>query len=431
MHEDRNVIAYLTSLYARASDSFIRGEVRQLRQLGYTVHTFSIREPARDEVTCEEVRREREATDDILSHHPLRLLTALVSVLLRHPQRLYRAIGVAVRCSTPGFKGRLWAAAYLFEAAYLARRLQSLRVDHLHNHIGEGSATVAMLASLLSGVPFSLTVHGPNEFDKPTLLSLDVKLRHAAFMVAVSHYGRAQILRWTHQADWPKVHVVRCGVDESFLEHPAPPIPASRQLVCVGRLSEQKGQLLLLEAAAQLADAGVEFTLRIVGDGPLRANLQQFVEARGLGVHVQIAGWMSSEQVREEILRSRALILPSFAEGLPVVFMEALALRRPVITTWVAGIPELIQPGVTGWLVPAGTVEELAHAMRACLASPAEQLDRMGAAGARRVARDHDAKITARQLADLMFGWGAGSEEDPVAQSSSHAADACTIEIAR
>jgi glycosyltransferase involved in cell wall biosynthesis len=409
-------IAYLTSFYARASDSFIRGEVAQLRELGFTVHTFSLRRSEPDELVSEETRREHAATEFLLEAGIRRLALAWLWALFRSPRRMLAAIQIAVRIGTPGLKGRMLPLVYLSEAAYLAGRLQSKGVVHLHNHIGEASASVAMLTSILSGIPFSMTIHGPGEFDRPTLFGLNEKIRRASFTAAVSEFTRSQLYRWSDRDDWPKIHVVHCGLDRAFLDVVSTPIPEARRLVCVGRLAEQKGPLLLVEAAGRLAAEGLTFELVLVGDGPLRKPIEERIEQLALLEHVRLTGWQGTLAVRDEILRARALVLPSFAEGLPVVLMEALALGRPVISTYVAGIPELVVPGVCGWLIPAGSVEALTSAMRDALLAPLHDLERLGRAGAARAAQRHNGAIEAAKLAALItqsFKAKAGSRLDP------------------
>src|SRR5688500_8337110 len=306
---DGPVIAYLTSAYARASDSFIRGEVAQLRALGFTVHTFSVRKSPASERVSEDVRREHANTEFLLEKQNVpRLPLAAMRTMLRSPGRFFSALRLALKCAPPGLKAKVWAVAYVMEACLLAERLRAKSVRHLHNHIGENSATVAMLAGLLSGIPYSLTIHGPGEFDQPTLLALDEKIGRAKFVVAVSDYGRSQLLRWSRYADWPKVHVVHCGVDGSFLSHPSVPPPAAPRLVCVGRLAEQKGQLLLVEAAACLAREGVAFELVLVGDGPMRGEIERLIDRHGLRDRVKVAGWMGSDAVRDQLLQSRAMV---------------------------------------------------------------------------------------------------------------------------
>ena len=211
-----------------------------------------------------------------------------------------------------------------------------------------------MLVHELGGPRWSFTVHGPEEFDKAPLIGLAEKIRRCTFVVAISSYGRSQLYRIVEQQHWPKVHVVHCGLEPDFLAAPATPVPATPRLVCVGRLCEQKGQLLLIEAAGRLAARGVAFELVLAGDGELRDEIEALIRKNNLTSRVRITGWISSNDVSDEILAARALVLPSFAEGLPVVIMEAMALSRPVISTFVAGIPELVRPGNTaGWCRPA------------------------------------------------------------------------------
>src|SRR5262249_15179262 len=198
------------------------------------------------------------------------------------------------------------------------------------------------------------------------------------FTAAVSEFTRSQLYRWSDRADWSRIHVIHCGLDGTFLDAGTSAIPEAQRLVCVGRLAEQKGPLLLIEAAGQLAAEGVMFELVLVGDGPLRSPIEQRIEQLRLRQHVRLAGWQDAMAVRDEILQARAVVLPSFAEGLPVVLMEALALGRPVISTYIAGIPELVEPGVCGWLVPAGAVGPLVDAMRAALTTSVGELERLG-----------------------------------------------------
>jgi glycosyltransferase involved in cell wall biosynthesis len=244
-------------------------------------------------------------------------------------------------------------------------------------------------------------VHGPEEFDKPQFIHLGEKVRRSAFVAAISAYGRSQLYRWVDHAHWARVKVVHCGLERAFHDVPAVPVPAAPRLVCVGRLCEQKGQLLLLEAAHRLAEQGVAFEMVLAGDGEMRPQIEALITRHGLQSQVRITGWISSEQVRTEILAARALVLPSFAEGLPVVIMEAMALRRPVLTTYVAGIPELVRQGENGWLFPAGAVDELTAALADCLAQPVEVLQRMGEAAYQRVLERHDIDTEATKLAHL------------------------------
>jgi glycosyltransferase involved in cell wall biosynthesis len=394
-------LAYLSSRYARASDTFVRREVLQLRELGHTVYTFSIRSPEQSELASPAVRDEYLRTDYVLSHGPAALLAAAARCAVRRPRAFVRAVALAREIATPGLRGRLWPYAYLLEAAYLAERLAALGVEHLHDHIVEGSAAVAMLASELSGVPYSVTVHGPGEFDRAGSLSVATKLRHAAFFVAPALYARGQLLRWCRPEDWSRIHIVRSGVERALLERDVSPPPVEPRFVSIGRLDVDKGQMLLIEAVARLRDEGVEVEVTVAGDGPLHGALMEAAEHHGVADRVHFPGWLGADVVIGQIERARALVMPSLAEGLPTVIIEALALGRPVIATAVAGVSELVETGVTGWLVPAGAVEPLADAMRAAATAPASELERLGAAGAGSVRVRHDERQEVKRLEAL------------------------------
>lgn len=255
-----------------------------------------------------------------------------------------------------------------------------------------------MLARELGGPPFSFTVHGPEEFDKAHELELSRKIAAASFVAAISSFGRSQLYRHTPVADWSKIEVVHCGLELAFHEGASEGPGLAPRLVCVGRLCEQKGQLLLLEAARRVRAAGVPFELVLAGDGEMREEVERRIREFGLSECVRITGWISSAQVRVEILAARALVLPSFAEGLPVALMESMALSRPVISTFIAGIPELVRDEKEGWLVPAGDVEALAAAMTSCLQSPVERLREMGASARGRALLRHDIDREAAKL---------------------------------
>jgi glycosyltransferase involved in cell wall biosynthesis len=296
--------------------------------------------------------------------------------------------------------------AYLAEACVACRWLEGCNCTHIHAHFATNSTAVAMLCHQLGGLTYSFTVHGPEEFDKNQRIALTEKIERAAFVVAISSFGRSQLFRWCAAVHWQKIHIVRCGVDRRFLDAPLVPVPDTQRLVCVGRLCEQKGQLLLIEAVARLIQEGIDIELVLAGDGEMRSAVEKAIAGHGIAEHVRITGWLSSEQILGELRGARGLVLPSFAEGLPVVIMEALALCRPVLSTYVAGIPELIEPGQNGWLVPAGSVDALVDALRQMLVVPTDRLTSMGKKGRQRVLEAHDARTSALQLEALFSQYG-------------------------
>ena len=403
-------LAYLVNTYPRASHSFIRREVQALERSGHTIHRFAMRSDRAALVDTADLA-EDSRTEHVLDQGLRRLLPRAVGWMARHPARTAQALRLAMACGArgaagePGTGGRLRHLIYLVEAAYIARRCADLHIGHLHAHFGTNSATVAMLARALGGPRYSFTVHGPEEFDAPAALSLRQKIERAAFTVAVSSYGRSQLCRWVDPAQWPRLHVVHCGIEPWRFPPPVPMPPGGPHLVAIGRLSAQKGFDVAVEAVALALPHLPNLHLTLVGDGPLRAALAAHIAARDLGSRITLTGWQDETGVRTALSAAQALLVPSFAEGLPVVVMEAMAAGRPVIATTIAGIPELVTRE-TGWLVPAGDAGALAGAITDMAALGQDRLAAMGAAARTRVLARHDIDQSAARLAALFAAAG-------------------------
>ncbi|MDQ1847027.1 glycosyltransferase [Gemmobacter fulvus] len=391
-------IAYLVNTYPRASHTFIRREVQALERVGFSVHRFAMRSD-RATLSDPEDEAEDQRTEHVLEAGKLALAGSALGWVLRHPLAALRATATALRLGArAGARAR--HLVYLAEAAHVAARCDSLGIRHLHAHFGTNPATVALLCHQLGGPRYSFTLHGPEEFDAPQALSLAEKIHHAAFSVAISSYGRSQLCRWADVADWPRLKVVHCGIEPWRFADPAP-LPAKLRLVAIGRFSEQKGFPLLIEALGQAVRQHPGLHLTLVGDGPLRGEIEALIETYTLRRHVTLTGWLPEARVREELAAAQALILPSFAEGLPMVVMEAMAAARPVIATAIAGLPELVVPE-TGWLVPAGDALALADAIDALAETPLPRLTAMGQTARQRVFARHDIDREATKLALLI-----------------------------
>lgn len=394
-------IAYFTNQYPKVSHSFIRREILALERRGVEVLRIALRGWSEPLVDVDDLA-ERAQTCYLLQNGLAGLLPAVLRRCLRSPAAFTRGFARALALSRMSERDWIYHLVYLAEACALAELLEAQPVDHLHVHFGTNPAEVALLARMLGGPRFSFTVHGPDEFDRPQGLHLREKIEAAERVVAISSYGRSQLFRWVGYKHWPKITVVHCGLDETFLRQPpASGLPAENRLVCVGRLCEQKGQLLLLDAIRLLRERGRRLHLVLAGDGEMRPSLEAFISLNELESLVTITGWISGEQVRQELLAARAMVLPSFAEGLPVVIMEAMALERPVLTTAIAGIPELVRHGTDGWLVPAGDVQALSDQIAAVLDTPTAKLRSMGAAARARVIERHAIDTEAAKLAGL------------------------------
>jgi colanic acid/amylovoran biosynthesis glycosyltransferase len=393
-------LAYLFNWYPMPSQTALRREVVALEELGVSIHRFSLRR-YEGELVDEQDQVERERTRAVLDVGALGLMAAVLRTSIARPWRFARAFAMAIRIGRVDERGMIRTLIYLAEACVLLTWFAELGIEHVHTHFATNSASASMFCRLMGGPSYSFTMHGPEEFDAPRSNCLREKVHHAAFVVAISEFTRSQLYRWADYRDWSRIHVIRVGVSRMFLDRgPVPAVTAPR-LVNIGRIVEQKGQAILVQAVSRLLERGFEVKLVIVGDGPMRGNIETLINRLGLKDHVQITGYLSNQGVCEELLASRALVLPSFAEGLPGVFFEALALGRPVISTYIAAHPELIKPGVNGWLVPAGAVEPLVDAMAEALTVDPDHLERLGRAGAASVAEQHNICTQAKKLASL------------------------------
>jgi len=395
-----SAVGYLVNCYPSISHSFIRREINALVARGTVVVRYTVRRA--EQLVDPQDREEERATRCLLEGGIVSMVLAMLGMVVSAPLRLLRAFGVAFQLGRRSDRGLLVNLVYLLEACLLLRWTRRDQVTHLHAHFGTNPAAVALLWKELGGGGYSFTIHGPEEFDKPEALHLGLKIAGARFVVAISEFARSQAWRWCRLLEWPKVRIVRCGVDALFAEADPKPLPEAPQFCWVGRFAEQKGLPVLLDAAALLARRGRSFVLEIGGGGPLQSVVEAKIAALGLTQNVRLLGWLSAEQTRDLIVRSRALVMASFAEGLPVVLMESLALGRPVVAPAIAGIPELVLPGVTGWLVTAGSAESLATAMAECLATPRGELVAMGRAGRARVLERHSAAREGAALCTLL-----------------------------
>lgn len=392
-------LAYLVNQYPAISHTFVRREILALERRGYSVARFSVRQ-SRSELIDPLDQAEQQRTTLILQ--PAKCVAAFLGMVIGRPSRVARAFAVAWGLKRRAGGGLLRHLAYLLEAAFLVRELERQSIDHIHAHFGTNPATVAWLAKVLGIRSFSFTVHGPEEFDRPERESIPEKIAAADFVVAISSFGKSQLQRWCSFQLWHKIHVVHCGLDQDFLAAPTTHVPDVNQFVCIGRLAEQKGHFVLIQAAERLQRRQVRCRFVLVGDGDFRPGLEREIQSRSLADYFHFAGWQTESQVRQWLVDSRAMVLPSFAEGLPMVIMEAMALGRPVVSTYVAGIPELVQPGQAGWLVPAGDAQALADTIEQVLTTPCPALTQLGAAGQQRVQQRHNIDTEAGKLAHVI-----------------------------
>lgn len=392
-------IAYFTGEYPRATDTFIQREVSHLRKHGLEIKTFSVRQPSSDHLVGEEQHAEQAQTVYLLPLNPFFLLWCHLSCLLINPGSYWQGVKLAWQTSQPGVKGGLYQFFYFLEAGVLAYKIRCQGIWHIHNHISTSSCTVAMLAAKVRGGTFSFTMHGPHIFFEPYRWRLDEKIRQAQFVSCISNFCRSQGMLFVSPEHWPKLRIIHCGVEPKLftsVKH----VGQGNRLLYVGRLAAMKGLPVLFEALEQLIEHCPNVKLTIVGDGSEREEIKAFAHSLKLDSHVNFVGYKSQSAVREYLQESDILVLPSFAEGVPVVLMEAMAAGVPVVTTQVAGVPELVAHNHSGWLVPPGDVAALKEGLIA-LIDNSELRNRLGATGQTKVSEEFNINTETKKLADI------------------------------
>lgn len=401
-------LAYLTGEYPRASDTFIQREVAGLRDCGHEVLTCSIRRTGPEHLVGPEQRDEHARTFQVLetAKRPGQLIRAHLH-WMKTSGRYSKALKLAWKTSPGGIKAHLYQLFYFLEAGVLAKHLEEQGVQHLHNHIAKASCTVAMLVNALSDLPYSFTIHGPDIFFEPHHWRIDEKTARAAFVACISDYCRSQLMCFAGPEHWSKLHIVHCGVTPD--RYSAPPKHDGQRLLFVGRLAGVKGVPVLLEALTDLKSKMPDLKATFIGDGPERSALEDMAKVKGLSDVTEFVGYKSQSEVAEALAQTDLFVLPSFAEGVPVVLMEAMAAQVPVVTTQIAGVPELVESGVSGQLVPPGDAPSLAHAIETLLTQP-ETRKTMGQAGRAKVQADYDIAKETAWLSTLFQSYHSGSD---------------------
>jgi colanic acid/amylovoran biosynthesis glycosyltransferase len=394
-------LAYLLSRYPAVSHSFLLNEIVQLRELGFDIEVASINPPDRALEALPPVEAEESrGTYYIKSLPRMRVAAIILRTLLTRPRVFFRGLTAALHLGGWDLLAKVFALFYFAEAILLGDWMVRRGYAHLHVHFSTAVATVGLLTSIAWEIPFSLSVHGPDEFHSISEFYLTQKVERAKFILCISDYCRSQLMRVASPMHWGKFEVVRLGVDPAVF---APRRPEKKKgdgfdIVCVGRLVPAKGQLILVRAFADLLAQGYNARLKIVGDGVDRKQLESFVDSCGLTSAVEFKGALTHGDTRRVLDEADLFVLASFAEGLPVALMEAMAMEIPCVSTYVAGIPELIRDGVDGLLVPASSQEALTGAMKSMIDNPLLRRE-LAAAGRRRVLAFYNLAENARALA--------------------------------
>jgi colanic acid/amylovoran biosynthesis glycosyltransferase len=403
-------IAFLCSEYPAISHTFVLREVEALRRLGAAITTFSIRRTPPDRLLARADRLAAETTVAILPPRWPRFLAAHLRLVLRAPATYLSTLAFALRLAPPGLRGRLWQVFYFAEAVMLWSECRRRGIRHIHVHLANAAADLAMIAAHAGTESepeqpwsWSFTMHGPTEFYDLGHYRLAEKVRDARFVVCISDFARSQLMGISDPDAWERLHVIHVGIPVDRFTRSSTPSTGEHDpaILYIGRLVPEKGQAVLLEAVARLAERGQTARLTLAGDGPLRPRLEALAERLGLTSRVTFLGAVGQDDLHRLYEGASIFCLPSFAEGVPVVLMEAMAMELPVLSTRITGIPELIEDGVSGLLVAPGRADELAERLGSLLADPALRHE-LGSQGRQAVLREFDAERSAAQLYELL-----------------------------
>lgn len=399
-------LTYLLSVYPGVSHTFLLNEIYELRKLGFMIDIASINSP--DEPSDGLGARELEECKNTLYiksiNRPQAALRSL-KIAFAHPVAALCGLRAALSLDPWNFSASIYSLFYLAEALILGDWMRRRGHDRLHVHFGGSVATVGMLASVIWKIPYSITVHGPDEFYDVDTSHLRMKVEQARLVICISDYCRSQLMKVCDPAHWSKLRVIRLGVDPEFFSPASVAKESSTlEIVCVGRLVPSKGQLILLRAMAELLQRGYPLRLRLIGDGCDRPRLEAFIREHGLGDFVVLEGARSHEAAKRFLEQADIFVLASFAEGLPVALMEAMAMEVACVSTYVAGIPELIRDGLDGLLVPPSSHQALAAAVERLVVDPGLRRG-LAVSGRRRVVELYNLQqnvgILAATLAEL------------------------------
>ncbi|HEY0795957.1 MAG TPA: glycosyltransferase family 4 protein [Acidisarcina sp.] len=399
-------IAYLLSQYPAVSHTFFLGEIVMMRDRGFLIETASVNSihPPPDGFPPLE-SREAENTFYIKQTPKLEILKVLAKAFFTRPAVIARGLGAALQLTPWDLRGMTLALFYLLEAILLGDWMRRKGCTHLHVHFSGPVATVAMLTSMAWKIPYSMTVHGPDEFFNISRFFLKEKIARAQFVTCISFFARSQLLRISPPEMWDKFYVCRLGVQTKTFAPVVREPSDILHIISVGRLHPSKGQIFLLRAFRELKNRGFPIRLSIVGGGDEAASLQRFISDNGMSDSVTLRGALSHSATRQLLGTADLFVLSSFAEGVPVALMEAMAMEIACVGTFVAGTAELVEHGKEGLLVAPSSEEALIEAMAALLSDP-ERRARMAHGGRQKVLACYDISKNIDRLVAVFEQYG-------------------------
>ncbi len=397
-------LAYLISQYPAISHTFILREIRMLRHVGFDISVASINSPDRNAERLTHAEREEVTNTYYVKPDGIKgAIKAHLYTLFTQPLNYVSGLFFALRLGQFDLKKIRYGFFYFVEAVMIAQWMRRNKLSHLHVHFGMEAATVGLITKRTFPITFSFTMHGPRDFYDIYGCYLTQKVLEADFICCITHFASSQLMMLSPPSLWDKLEVSPLGVDpNTFTPHQFHPHPEPFEILCVGRLVPDKGQFILVEATARLIARGYKLRLHLVGDGPDRPALETEVKQRGLTEQIIFAGAVNQDQVLEFYANTDIFVLASFAEGLPVVLMEAMVMEIPCVTTHITGVPELIEHRVNGLLVAPSDIEGLAEAIGELMDKP-DFRQQMGIAACQQVKKHYELQQNTKRLADIFI----------------------------
>ncbi len=397
-------LAYVMSRFPHLPETFILREMSEMERQGWQIELYPLINQREDIVHAE--------TRPWLSrahHSPFlswQVVKANLRTFLRQPGR-YLQTWAQVLWGNHGDLNFLLRGLALFpKAVGMAAQMRAEGVQHIHAHYATHPALVAWIIHRLTGIPYSVTVHAHDIFVRTAMIA--PKLEGAEFIVAISEYNRQHICRLVGAHLYGKTHIVHCGIRPQFFS--PRPADAGRsgtfEILSIGSLEPYKGQKHLVEACAILRQRGVPLRCRIIGKGEERPDLERRIAQHNLAGTVELLGGLPQEEVARLLPLADCYVQPSIItpsgkmEGIPVALMEALACAVPCVATSISGIPELVQPGKTGYLVPPADPAALADALQAVYSNP-QNAARTAQAGRQLVLDQFELSANVQQLSQI------------------------------
>jgi colanic acid/amylovoran biosynthesis glycosyltransferase len=391
-------LAYLASQYPAVSHTFIFNEIRELRKLGFEISTASINACDRPVSQLPEIERaEQAATYYVKPSGWLKALQAVIYSVGKNPLGTMRGLLFTIRLG----KG-LKRFFYFIEALMIGMWMRGKGLEHLHVHFGSAAASVGMIVAKTFPLTYSLTIHGPDEFYEVSNSYLPEKIITARFVCCIGSYARSQVMKVSPSNQWKKIEVAPLGVDPVKFAPERRPATVPFEILCIARLASAKGHHILLSAVKRLVEENRAVRLRLLGDGPERGSLERRIAEEGLTGHVILEGAVNQDRIPGFLKKADVFALASFAEGVPVSLMEAMASEIPCVSTLITGIPELIRDEIDGLLVSPSDEEALADALRRLMDEP-ELRKRLGRAGRLRVMDRYNLERNVSALAEVYY----------------------------